>query len=152
MTWLEKNMLLQTVDTQWKDHLLQLDHLRQTVSLRAYGQRDPLNEYKSEAFEMFQAMMGRVRTEVTLLMSHIEIRFDELPEEDIRPEPRIQATHLDPRTGENEFDAAREMLTAPSRGLDKDDPSTWGRVSRNAPCPCGSGKKYKHCHGAFANA
>jgi preprotein translocase subunit SecA len=152
MTWLEKNMLLQTVDTQWKDHLLQLDHLRQTVSLRAYGQRDPLNEYKSEAFEMFQAMMGRVRTEVTLLMSHIEIRFDEPPEEDLRPEPRMQATHLDPRTGENEFDAAREMLTAPNRGFDKDDQSTWGRVSRNAPCPCGSGKKYKHCHGAFASA
>jgi preprotein translocase subunit SecA len=153
MNWLEKNMLLQTVDTQWKDHLLQLDHLRQTVSLRAYGQRDPLNEYKSEAFEMFQAMMGRVRTEVTLLMSHMEIRFgDTPPEEDLRPPQRMQATHLDPLTGENEFDAARDMLTAPNRGFDKDDQGTWGRVSRNAPCPCGSGKKYKHCHGAFASA
>ncbi|MEN3974326.1 preprotein translocase subunit SecA [Emcibacter sp. SYSU 3D8] len=151
MNWLEKNMLLQTVDSQWKDHLLQLDHLRQTVSLRAYGQRDPLNEYKSEAFEMFEAMMGRVRTETTLLMSHVELRFDDPPPADLR-QPRGEPTHIDPVTGENEFDAAREMLTAPGRPKDAGDPTTWGRVSRNAPCPCGSGKKYKHCHGALANA
>ncbi len=149
MIWLEKNMLLQTVDSQWKDHLLQLDHLRQTVSLRAYGQRDPLNEYKSEAFEMFEAMMGRVRTDTTLLLSHVEIRFDEPPQEDLRQPPRGQATHLDPVTGENEMtlDALRNR-----REANKSDPDTWGRVARNAPCPCGSGKKYKHCHGAFANA
>ncbi len=150
MNWLEKNMLLQTVDTQWKDHLLQLDHLRQTVSLRAYGQRDPLNEYKSEAFEMFEAMMGRVRTEVTQLMSHVEIRFDTPPEEDYRPPQRMQATHIDPLTGENEYDMAREMLTAPGGGIDKNDPSTWGRTPRNAACPCGSGLKYKRCHGALS--
>ena len=149
MNWLEKNMLLQTVDSQWKDHLLQLDHLRQTVTLRAYGQRDPLNEYKSEAFEMFEAMMGRVRTETTLLMSHVELRFEEPPTEDYREPPRGQATHLDPVTGENEMtlDALRNV-----RAANKSDPDTWGRVARNSPCPCGSGKKYKHCHGALANA
>ncbi len=149
MNWLEKNMLLQTVDSQWKDHLLQLDHLRQTVTLRAYGQRDPLNEYKSEAFEMFEAMMGRVRTDTTLLMSHVELRFEEPPADDYREPPRGQATHLDPLTGENEMalDALRNV-----RAANKSDPDTWGRVARNAPCPCGSGKKYKHCHGALANA
>jgi preprotein translocase subunit SecA len=149
MNWLEKNMLLQTVDSQWKDHLLQLDHLRQTVTLRAYGQRDPLNEYKSEAFDMFEAMMGRVRTDTTLLMSHVELRFEEPPAEDYREPPRGQATHLDPVTGENEMalDALRNV-----RAANKSDPDTWGRVARNSPCPCGSGKKYKHCHGALANA
>ncbi len=149
MNWLEKNMLLQTVDSQWKDHLLQLDHLRQTVTLRAYGQRDPLNEYKSEAFDMFEAMMGRVRTDTTLLMSHVELRFEEPPAEDYREPPRGQPTHLDPVTGENEMalDALRNV-----RAANKSDPDTWGRVARNSPCPCGSGKKYKHCHGALANA
>jgi preprotein translocase subunit SecA len=149
MRWLEKNMLLQTVDTQWKDHLLQLDHLRQTVTLRAYGQRDPLNEYKSEAFEMFEDMMNRVRNETTLLLSHVEIRFDTPPEEDFRPEPRGEATHLDPLTGENEM--ALDALRG-KRQVDKNDPSTWGRVPRNAACPCGSGLKYKRCHGALETA
>ncbi|MGE0667050.1 MAG: preprotein translocase subunit SecA [Sphingomonadales bacterium] len=149
MNWLEKNMLLQTVDTQWKDHLLQLDHLRQTVTLRAYGQRDPLNEYKSEAFEMFESMMGRVRTETTLLMSHVELRFDEPPPEDYREPPRGEATHLDPVTGENEM--ALDLLRT-RREANKSDPDTWGRVPRNAPCPCGSGLKYKRCHGALETA
>ncbi len=149
MTWLEKNMLLQTIDTQWKDHLLQLDHLRQTVTLRAYGQRDPLNEYKSEAFEMFEAMMSRVRTETSLLMSHVELRFDGPPPEEQRPAPQGQATHIDPVTGENEM--ALDLLRG-KRAANKSDPGTWGAVARNAPCPCGSGKKYKHCHGAFQAA
>jgi preprotein translocase subunit SecA len=148
MRWLEKTLLLQTVDAQWKDHLLQLDLLRQTVGLRAYGQRDPLNEYKSEAFEMFEAMMGRVRTETTLLLSHIEIRFDEpLPE--TREPPRGEETHIDPLTGENEVALA---AMRDRRQMDKNDPSTWGHVPRNAACPCGSGLKYKRCHGALQTA
>jgi preprotein translocase subunit SecA len=150
MRWLEKNMLLQTVDQQWKDHLHQLDHLRQTVTLRAYGQRDPLNEYKSEAFEMFESLMNRVRVDVCEMLAHVEIRFDEPPPPPKEPFTRhpMQATHLDPQTGENEMDYA----AAGQRGFDKDDPSTWGRVPRNAPCPCGSGQKYKRCHGAIASA
>ncbi|MEN3951062.1 preprotein translocase subunit SecA [Iodidimonas sp. SYSU 1G8] len=150
--WLEKNMLLQTIDQQWKEHLLQLDHLRQTVTLRAYGQRDPLNEYKSEAFEMFQSMMGRVRTDTIGLLSQVELRMDEEPppmEERVPPQ-RMHATHLDPQTGENEMDEI-EFVNA-RQAFDKNDPSTWGRVPRNALCPCGSGQKYKRCHGALTNA
>jgi preprotein translocase subunit SecA len=149
--WLEKTVLLQSVDQQWKDHLLQLDHLRQTVTLRAYGQRDPLNEYKSEAFDMFQAMMARVRSEVVMLLSHLEVSRELPPPALPEPSPeRMRATHLDPLTGENEMDMIESF--AGRRPFDKNDPSTWGRVPRNAPCPCGSGQKYKRCHGALATA
>ena len=102
------------LDQQWKEHLLQLEQLRQGINLRAYAQKDPLNEYKQEAFILFEAMLTNMRQTVTMALSHVELRQ---PDEDpVPPEVAPAAT-------------------------------TSGKVPRNAPCPCGSGKKYKHCHG-----
>jgi preprotein translocase subunit SecA len=163
---IEKNFLLQVLDQHWKDHLSQLDHLRQVIGLRAYGQRDPLNEYKSEAFTMFAALLNRVRENVTELLFHVELRTAEAP---ALPEPsmdNMQTLHQDPLTGENDATPALPASTvarnalcpcgsgkkykhchgAPSE-IDPKNPATWGEVQRNSPCPCGSGKKYKHCHG-----
>jgi len=125
MRMIEKSLVLQILDQTWKEHLLGLDHLRQGIGLRAYGQRDPLNEYKQEAFDMFERMLALYRERVTTMLCRIELRFEE-PEE-TAPAP--------------------VSLGEPAPEVDPDDPSTWGRVPRNASCPCGSGKKYKHCHG-----
>ncbi|MAL78448.1 MAG: preprotein translocase subunit SecA [Sneathiella sp.] len=141
MRMVEKSILLQILDQAWKEHLLQLDQLRQGVSLRAYAQKDPLNEYKSEAFNMFEHMLNQLRETVTTYLSHVQLSN---PAEQLRrPEPdeeEMTATHIDPVTGENEFDEA-EANAAGDAGSD------WGKVRRNAPCPCGSGKKFKQCHG-----
>ena len=126
----EKSLLLQILDQSWKEHLLALDHLRHGIGLRAYGQRDPLNEYKQEAFNMFESMLSRLREQITLVLSHIEIRTQEeqvAPAEEIAPPSAPAGTAIDPN-----------------------DPSTWGKLNRNAECPCGSGKKYKHCHGKLS--
>jgi len=132
---IEKSLLLQVIDQEWQDHLSNLDYLRQAVSLRGYGQKDPLNEYKSEAFTHFHHMLGHTRESVTQLLAHIEVG-DQSPA-DLEPEaPEMITTHIDPRTGENV-----------AGGIDPNDTSTWGEVSRNAACPCGSGRKFKHCHG-----
>lgn len=138
----EKSLLLQILDATWKEHLLHLDHLRQGISLRAYAQRDPLNEYKSEAFEMFQKMLDHLREKVTQTLALIELRT-EPSEDDLRPHDSVpmQEQHAAPPAFAA-VDSAAERNPA--------DPSTWGRVSRNEPCPCGSGKKYKHCHGTAA--
>jgi len=139
MRMVEKSLLLQILDQTWKDHLLQLDHLRQSVSLRAYAQKDPLNEYKSEAFNMFQAMLDQLHVNVTTYLSHVELQNPaDVIEREEPDENEMQATHINPDTGENEM--------APP--FDENDPATWGKVRRNDPCPCGSGKKFKHCHGA----
>ncbi|MFN3232313.1 MAG: preprotein translocase subunit SecA [Alphaproteobacteria bacterium] len=159
MRQVEKSLLLQVVDQQWKEHLLQLDHLRQTVTLRAYGQRDPLNEYKSESFDMFEAMLARVREETTTMLARVEVRVDAPPPplEERMPAQKMVAEHVDPLTGRNEFDEADGIQQPVRRKVDEadmnpNDPNTWGKVPRNAPCPCGSGKKFKHCHGAVAAA
>jgi preprotein translocase subunit SecA len=161
MRQVEKAVLLQTLDHLWREHLVTLDHLRQVVGFRGYAQRDPLNEYKTESFELFQAMLARLREAVTSQIMRVEIvqRPPPLaPEGDLQA---LEATHIDPLTGEN--DAAAEPLPPPQTGrngrlfaaaaateLDPNNPATWGKVQRNAPCPCGSGKKYKHCHGRLA--
>ncbi|MBT7361152.1 MAG: preprotein translocase subunit SecA, partial [Rhodospirillaceae bacterium] len=156
MRMAEKNLLLQILDQHWKDHLLRLDHLRQGIGLRAFGQKNPLNEYKREAFDMFQDMLGRLREGVTQLLSHIEIQVN-APE--AVPQPRspqnIEAEHSTvgqfgdaaPRADNsgNAGSVARKQAAAAT--IDPEDPSTWGKVPRNAACPCGTGKKYKHCHG-----
>ncbi len=137
MRMVEKSLLLQILDQTWKEHLLQLDHLRQSVSLRAYAQKDPLNEYKTEAFNMFQAMLDQLHVSVTSYLSHVELQNPETVIQREEPnEEELQATHIDPVTGENEVESA------PSG-------ENWGKVRRNDPCPCGSGRKYKHCHGAL---
>ncbi|WP_421725408.1 preprotein translocase subunit SecA [Bauldia sp.] len=157
MRQVEKAVLLQTLDHLWREHLVVLDHLRQVIGFRGYAQRDPLNEYKTESFELFQGLLSRLREVVTNQLMRVEIvqRPPPLaPEEDF---DTLQETHLDPQTGENEMaDAPAEPQFLPARSsrvaaaqIDPDDPSTWGKVQRNAPCPCGSGKKYKHCHGRY---
>ena len=127
MRAIEKSLILQVLDQNWKEHLLHMDHLRHAIGLRAYGQRDPLNEYKREGFEMFEAMLDRLREQATSMLSHIEIRA-EAPQQaaPAAPAPVIE------------------------NGIDKNNPATWANLNRNADCPCGSGKKYKHCHGKYA--
>jgi len=151
MRMAEKNLLLQILDQYWKDHLLRLDHLRQGIGLRAFGQKNPLNEYKREAFDMFQDILSRLRAGVTMMLSHLEIQAD-LPHPVPEPESprRMEVRHA-------EADSLRDEVSSPvqARGLamaeiDPNDPATWGKVPRNAACPCGSGKKYKHCHGRVA--
>ncbi|TNE36409.1 MAG: preprotein translocase subunit SecA, partial [Alphaproteobacteria bacterium] len=141
MRMVEKSILLQILDQAWKEHLLQLDQLRQGVSLRAYAQKDPLNEYKSEAFNMFQHMLNQLRETVTTYLSFVQLQnpTQELKREE-PDESEMQATHLDPTTGENEVEAVDIKM-------DGNNAENWGKVRRNAPCPCGSGKKFKQCHG-----
>ncbi|WP_025030557.1 preprotein translocase subunit SecA [Nitratireductor aquibiodomus] len=156
MTYVEKSILLQTLDHLWREHLVNLDHLRSVVGFRGYAQRDPLNEYKTEAFELFQAMLSNLRQVVTSQLMRVELvreAADAPPPE----APDMQAHHIDGSTGEDEFAGGDTMTLAPSESSvvpaeerDPNDPTTWGKVGRNEACPCGSGKKYKHCHGAFA--
>jgi len=163
---IEKMVLLQTLDHLWREHLVTLEHLRQVIGFRAYGQRDPLNEYKSEAFVLFESMLARLREAVTGQLMHVELAPpDEQPELQPVELPPMEAHHIDPFSGRDELALADAAIEAEGRGkflaekrpplqtrkksgtVDPKDPATWGKVSRNAPCPCGSGKKYKHCHG-----
>lgn len=135
MRQVEKSVLLQTLDHLWREHLVSLDHLRQVIGLRGYGQRDPLQEFKAETFELFQELLASLRRVVTKQLSYIELA----PPEPVAPDmSQLHEQHLNPQTGENEV-----------AELDPENQETWGKVSRNSPCPCGSGKKYKHCHGKF---
>jgi preprotein translocase subunit SecA len=148
MRMVEKSLLLQIFDQSWKEHLLALDHLRQGIGLRAYGQRDPLNEYKSEAFALFNNLLQELRERVTSVLLRMELRPEEpLPE----PEPVrfLRAEHPAPEMAGAELAPAGLAPAMPRavEGVDVNDPATWGKTPRNAPCPCGSGKKYKHCHG-----
>ncbi len=148
MRYVEKTILLQTLDHLWREHLVMLDHLRQVIGLRGYGQRDPLQEYKSEAFGLFEAMIAHLREAVTAQLMRVEI----VPPENQQPElPAMEVHKLDPNTGEDEMAFANASLV-PAATADRDpkNPATWGKVGRNEDCPCGSGKKYKHCHGKYA--
>jgi preprotein translocase subunit SecA len=165
---IEKMVLLQTLDHLWREHLVTLEHLRQVIGFRAYGQRDPLNEYKSEAFVLFEAMLANLREAVTGQLMHVELASPEnqlgMQQVDL---PEMHAHHIDPFSGLDELALADAAIAAEVRGpvgstpdrrpplqtrksttaVNPADPATWGRVARNALCPCGSGKKYKHCHG-----
>jgi preprotein translocase subunit SecA len=176
MRQIERAVLLQTLDNLWREHLVTLDHLRQVVGLRGYGQRDPLNEYKSESFTLFEHMLGRLREAVTGQLMHVELAAQtEVPPLEGAELPPMEAHHLDPTTGEDEFaletanaggggrgaaakpararkGAASGTTTAVAVKANPADPGSWGKVQRNALCPCGSGKKYKHCHGAYSSA
>jgi preprotein translocase subunit SecA len=182
MRMAEKQFLLMVLDKQWKDHLLSLDHLRQIITLRAFGQRDPLIEYKIEAFDLFKQMEAQRRAETTMLLSRVEIRAVS-PEEiqaPVQQPSNLRETRRDPAlagvgaavgaagaaagpgNGADESPLPPPGQTpqqppkqqpfrhAAGSGLDAADPATWGKVPRNAPCPCGSGRKYKHCHGKLA--
>jgi preprotein translocase subunit SecA len=146
--YVEKAILLQTLDHDWREHIVNLDHLRQYVGLRGYGQRDPLNEYKSEAFELFQTLLANLRSEVVRQLMHVQIQTGPQPPLEQTPLPAMQATHINPLTGENEVEQAG--LYPDDMPVDPNNPRTWDKTQRNAPCPCGSGRKYKHCHGALS--
>ena len=160
MRRVEKQVLLQTLDANWREHIVMLDHLRQYVGLRGYAQRDPLNEFKTEAFELFQNLMNKMRFDVTRTLLNIQFQFQAPPPPPLeaRPLPQMRAEHIDPMTGEDEMALADRQPQGPARNApmlgtsrvpsSPTDPSTWGKVSRNDPCPCGSGKKFKHCHGS----
>ena len=139
----EKNLYLSMVDQLWKDHLLTLDHLRQGIGLRAYAQKDPLNEYKREAFGLFEELLDNISERVTTILSHVELQM--MPPEGTTPQAPsdVQEGHEDPAFASTP--ALNPTITAAER--DGEDPATWGRVGRNEACPCGSGDKYKHCHG-----
>ena len=136
----EKSILLQVIDQQWKEHLLALDHLRQGINLRAYAQRDPLNEYKREAFNLFDEMLESVRHTITGALSNLEIQLD-------NEEMRSQQNSAEDYATREVNEGPKRLLNTARQELDPNDPSTWGKVPRNAPCPCGSGRKYKHCCG-----
>ncbi len=171
MRQIEKMVLLHTLDHLWREHLVVMEHLRSVIGFRGYGQRDPLNEYKRESFELFETMLANLRERVTGQLMNFRAMAG--PPEDLL-EPMdlsaMHAHHVDPFTGEDELAMAEAALSAGSRpapavarnggdrraplqtrkaaaALNPKDPATWGKVARNAPCPCGSGKKYKHCHG-----
>ncbi|MEY4680285.1 MAG: preprotein translocase subunit SecA [Alphaproteobacteria bacterium] len=153
MRMAEKSILLQVLDQHWKEHLLNLDHLRQGIHLRGYAQRDPLNEYKKEAFELFEGMLGQVRESTTQILARLQVRSEE-PVDPLLQEPpapdfsRLRETNADPAlAGDEEPDAEAQPRQRAGAAADPRDPSTWGKVARNASCPCGSGRKYKHCHG-----
>jgi preprotein translocase subunit SecA len=150
MRYVEKTVLLQTLDHLWREHLIMLDHLRQVIGLRGYGQRDPLQEYKSEAFSLFEAMVSHLREAVTAQLMRVEI----VPPEEQQPVvPAMEAHKLNPDTGEDEMAFAKASLVPANGGdvaRDPKNPATWGKVGRNEDCPCGSGKKFKHCHGRNA--
>jgi preprotein translocase subunit SecA len=148
MRYVEKTILLQTLDHLWREHLIMLDHLRQVIGLRGYGQRDPLQEYKSEAFSLFEAMIAHLREAVTAQLMRVEI----VPPEEQQPAlPPMEVHKLDPNTGEDEMAFANASLVPATAAADRDpkNPASWGKVGRNEDCPCESGKKYKHCHGRY---
>lgn len=150
---LEKQFLMQMIDMQWREHLVHLDHLRGVIGLRGYGQRDPLNEYKTEAFSLFETLLHELRHNVTRWLMTVEFRFEAPPAMEM---PEFQEIHLNPGTGVNEM--ADPLAQNPEGQVTGDDrarlpvellPAGWERTPRNADCPCGSGRKFKHCHGAL---
>ena len=158
MRYVEKSILLQSLDHLWREHLVMLEHLRQVVGLRGYAQRDPLNEYKAEAFALFEAMVANLREAVTAQLMRVEVVAP--PAEEEQQLPYMEAHHFDATTGSDEF-GSQPMTGSASLAMgdtavveaserDPKNPATWGKVGRNELCPCGSGKKYKHCHGQYA--
>ncbi len=159
MRRVEKAILLNVLDTNWREHLQQLDHLRSVIWLRGHGQRDPVNEFKTESFGLFESLLDGLRRDVTRMLMHVQVRRPEDAEPE-RPNIPMTETHVNPLTGENEMAApiprdrassgiATMRALSARTEVDAENPETWGRVPRNAPCPCGSGKKYKHCHGSI---
>ncbi|MEO1100863.1 MAG: SEC-C metal-binding domain-containing protein, partial [Pseudomonadota bacterium] len=145
---IEKQVLLQVLDLRWREHLQQIDQLRSVIHLRGYGQRNPLNEFKEEAFKLFHALLGDLRSTVT--RSLMNLRVEAAPPPPPTP-PTTFETHVDPDTGVNEVANPSGPVAEPapnSRVAQAE--ADWSKTPRNAPCPCGSGKKFKHCHGALA--
>ncbi|MDV7144105.1 preprotein translocase subunit SecA [Tropicimonas sp. TH_r6] len=145
MRSIEKQLLLQTIDGKWREHLLTLEHLRSVVGFRGYAQRDPLNEYKNEAFQLFESLLDGLREEVTEKLSQIRPLTPE-EQQQMMAQMMAQQAAMQKATDAKDAAAGKDPLVA---DFDENDPSSWGNPGRNDPCPCGSGKKFKHCHGAF---
>ncbi len=143
MRSIEKQILLQTIDAKWREHLLTLEHLRSVVGFRGYAQRDPLNEYKNESFQLFESMLDSLRADVTQKLGQIRPLSQEEQAEMMRQMTAQQQAQTEAASPEPTLEGA-----AP--GFDEADPTTWGNPGRNDVCPCGSGKKFKHCHGRLA--
>ncbi|NCU20087.1 preprotein translocase subunit SecA [Candidatus Falkowbacteria bacterium] len=146
MRAIEKQILLQTIDAKWREHLVTLEHLRSVVGFRGYAQRDPLSEYKTESFQLFETLLNSLRSEVTERLAQLRpITAEEqtMLMAQMAPQPKPAAPL-----------AKQTPQPAPAKAaavaFDETDPSTWGNPSRNDPCPCGSGEKFKHCHGRLA--
>jgi preprotein translocase subunit SecA len=141
---IEKHFLLQTIDAKWRDHLLTLEHLRSVVGFRGYAQRDPLNEYKNESFQLFEGMLDSLRSDVTQRLSRIEPANEEEQQRMIQQMlAQEQAAAAAAEKAADQAEAAADAV----EGFDENDPTTWGNPGRNDICPCGTGKKFKHCHG-----
>jgi preprotein translocase subunit SecA len=158
MKTIEKQVLLQSIDSKWREHLLRLEHLRSVVNFRGYAQRDPLNEYKTEAFQLFESLLNSLREQVTQQLARIRPVSKEEQEAMMRQMLAQQAAAQGAKTAEPAaaapmaLAAAGPVAEAATRlaGFDEADPSTWGNPGRNDACPCGSGEKFKHCHGRLA--
>ncbi|GLK65535.1 MULTISPECIES: preprotein translocase subunit SecA [Paracoccus] len=149
MRQIEKQVLLQQIDSKWREHLITLEHLRSVVGFRGYAQRDPLSEYKTEAFQLFESMLDGLRIDVTQQLARIRPLTDAEREQMLREYQQQQAAVQEQMHPEHE-EAEGGEVSGRVAGFDETDPTTWGNPSRNDPCPCGSGKKFKHCHGALA--
>ena len=146
MRGIEKQLLLQTIDGKWREHLLTLEHLRSVVGFRGYAQRDPLNEYKTEAFQLFEGLLDGLREDVTKNLAKIRPLTEEEQQQMIA---QIQAQQAAINAAQPGGDAPQEEFEPLIEGFDENDRSTWGNPGRNDLCPCGSGKKFKHCHGSY---
>ncbi len=154
MRMIEKQLLLQTIDGKWRDHLLMLEHLRSVVGFRGYAQRDPLNEYKNEAFQLFETMLDTLRQDVTRKLAQVQ-PMPQADQEAMLQKMKQERAALEAQTDaaaprEDGRPSAQTTQEAPLAGFDESDPATWGNPGRNTACPCGSGQKFKHCHGRVA--
>ena len=145
MRSIEKQILLQTIDTKWREHLLTLEHLRSVVGFRGYAQRDPLNEYKTESFQLFESLLDGLRSDVTQKLSQIRpMTQDE--QQAMMQQIIDQQRRLQQAAAQASAPAVAAAASA-KPGFDENDAKTWGNPGRNDLCPCGSGNKFKHCHG-----
>ncbi len=151
MQRIEKQVLLQVLDMRWRDHLQMIDQLRSVIHLRSYGQRDPLNEFKEEAFNLFYNLLNELRATVTRSLMHVRVQAPEQRRPAPPPPQQLRETHLNPDTGDNEM--TPDTVEGPNDPHDgpplHQAEESWANTPRNSPCPCGSGKKFKHCHGAL---
>ncbi|SFE14412.1 protein translocase subunit secA [Sulfitobacter brevis] len=147
---IEKQLLLQSIDGKWRDHLMTLEHLRSVVGFRGYAQRDPLNEYKNESFQLFEVMLDSLRQDVTQKLGQIQPMSDEERQAMLEDLARRQAAVEAAADASANDQLAAENANQPADGFVEDDQTTWGDPGRNEPCPCGSGEKFKHCHGRLA--
>ncbi|MDJ0640546.1 MAG: SEC-C metal-binding domain-containing protein, partial [Paracoccaceae bacterium] len=147
MRSIEKQIVLQTMDAKWREHILTLEHLRSVIGFRAYAQRDPINEYKSEAFALFEGLLNGLRADVTEKLAHIRPLTEE--EQQAMMQQALAQQQMAAGAAEASNTPPAPTQEAVEAGFDENDPETWGKPGRNDQCPCGSGKKFKHCHGAL---